>query len=200
MDNVHYLKEGGMNLVIGLEYITKENHMSLTEVATLLGITRKSISNWTKGWQSIPKKHLGKLSTYFGVPEHYFQKELNDSEKLEVQIAKFTKEDMNRQKIGEEQQNESIVNMLNHEREIEQLVINLRNEIADSDEKQDVLRRVAQILKEENDLRIETLNMFVMCMGGFMGGNPFTTFKNEELGKDLFLLLKKHGIVSGDLD
>ena len=186
--------------MIGLEYIAKENHMSLTEVASLLGITRKSISNWTKGWQPIPKKHLGKLSVYYGVSEHYFQKELNAAEKLEVQIAKHIKEDRGRQQIGEEQENTSIVNMLSHEVDIEQLAIGLRNAIADDGDKLEVIQRVVSIFQEENDVRMETLNMFVMCMGDFMGGSPFTEFKNEELGKDLFLLLKKHGIVSGDLD
>ncbi|MEK4245287.1 helix-turn-helix transcriptional regulator [Psychrobacillus sp. FSL K6-2684] len=186
--------------MIGLEYIAKEFHMRLTDIANILGVTRKSISNWTKGWQTIPKKHLGKLSLYFGVPEHYFQKELNDIEKLEVHVAKLTKEDIRRQQIGEEHQNEAIVRMLSNEIDIEELSISLRNEISSSDDKLDVIRRVVHILQEKNDIRFEALYMFLMCMGDFMGGKPFTVFKNEELGKELFLLLKKHEIVYGDLD
>lgn len=173
--------------MIGLEYIVKEFHMSFTDVANLLGITRKSITNWTKGWQSIPRKHLGKLSAYFGLKEEYFQKELNEAERLEVQIAKLKKEDSD---------NEIIVDLLNDKQKKVNL-LNQLDELVERDPKNyDVLFKVGEMLGKENEL----LEMFLISTQDCWGGNPFESFNNEHLGKKMFYLFKEYGLVTGDLD
>lgn len=178
--------------MIGLEYIVKEFHMSLTDVANLLGITRKSITNWTKGWQPIPKKHLGKLSDYFGVKAEYFQKELNEVEKLEIQKAKFQKESHT--------ESELIVNLLSHEINKVKLFEQLEKAVEKDTKNYKILFEINKILDNEKSQKYEVLNMFLICLKECWGGNPFESFENEQLGIEMFYLLKKHGIANGEID
>ncbi|MFJ7859847.1 helix-turn-helix domain-containing protein [Peribacillus sp. NPDC097206] len=173
--------------MIGLEYIVKEFHMSFTDVANLLGITRKSITNWTKGWQPIPKKHLGKLSAHFGIKEEYFQKELNEAQRLEVQIAKLEREDSG---------NHLIVDLMNDKRKKIDLLNHLDVLVESNPENYDILHEVGIMLEQKNEL----LEMFLISLKDHLGGRPYMFFENEQLGKEMFYLFKKYGIVTGDLD
>lgn len=76
--------------MIGLEYICKLYRKSYNSVAEELGISRQSINGWVKGARKIPKKHLSKLSEIFdGLDEEYFQKELTELDKIEIQQDKI---------------------------------------------------------------------------------------------------------------
>jgi len=179
--------------MIGLEYIVKEFHMSFTEVGELLGVSRKSVSNWRNGWQSIPKKHLGILSEYFGVPENYFQKELNEAEKVQIQIIKIEKQERY-------SSNKAVLDLLDNEMVMEQLLIKIRGSIDKEDDNYNVFRNIVKLIEENDKKRIDALKMFLLCFQSDFGGNPFLNFENGDLGIDLHSDLSKHGVNVGELD
>ncbi|KOY66340.1 YdaS family helix-turn-helix protein [Clostridium sporogenes] len=76
----------------GIEYVLALYNMPHTELARELGITRQNINQWVKGKGKIPKKYLPVLSKMFNVPEEYFQKEINDIDKLIIQKEKLKME------------------------------------------------------------------------------------------------------------
>lgn len=78
--------------MIGLEYILIIYNQKQQSVAEYLGIKHQNINLWIKGRQMISKKHLPKLEEMFGIPKEYFQKELNDVDKLVIKNAKLQKE------------------------------------------------------------------------------------------------------------
>ena len=78
--------------MIGLEYILGVYNMQHIELAERLGIKKQNINLWIKRKQNIPKKYLPVLEKLFGLKKEYFQKELNEVEKLEIQKEKLKKE------------------------------------------------------------------------------------------------------------
>ncbi|MBM7869249.1 plasmid maintenance system antidote protein VapI [Clostridium pascui] len=78
--------------MIGLEYILSLYNMPHTKLAEELGIARQNINLWIKGKGKIPKKYLPKLSEMFNIAEEYFQKELNEIDKLKIQKLKIKNE------------------------------------------------------------------------------------------------------------
>ncbi|MDK2828906.1 MAG: hypothetical protein PWP67_1719 [Clostridium butyricum] len=78
--------------MIGLEYILGIYNMQHIELAEKLGIRKQNINLWIKKKQNIPKKYLPVLEELFGLNKEYFQKELNELEKLEIQKEKLKKE------------------------------------------------------------------------------------------------------------
>lgn len=78
--------------MIGLEYICKLYNKKFTTIADELGITRQVVNIWIKGKKPIAKKHLPKLAEIFNLSEEYFQKELTELDKLEIQKIKFSNE------------------------------------------------------------------------------------------------------------
>jgi transcriptional regulator with XRE-family HTH domain len=77
-----------VNTLIGLEFIVKQFNMSFSEVADILGISRKTVNDWTKERSNIPKKRLEELSDYFRLPEHLFQKKLTLGEEEKIKLSK----------------------------------------------------------------------------------------------------------------
>lgn len=75
-----------------IKYISSTFGISLSEVARELGVTPQTINDWMNGRRNIPQKRLEQLSAYFDLPEGYFQKELLNSERLEVQKKKLEQE------------------------------------------------------------------------------------------------------------
>jgi transcriptional regulator with XRE-family HTH domain len=61
-------------------------------VAEELGISKQVVNSWIKGRYKISKKHLPKLVEMFKQPEEYFQKELSELEKLDIQKIKVHNE------------------------------------------------------------------------------------------------------------
>lgn len=66
--------------------------MQHQDLAKKLGIRKQNINLWIKGKQDISKKYLPELSETFGIGESYFQKELDDVDKLVVQKQKLSRE------------------------------------------------------------------------------------------------------------
>ena len=71
--------------------------MGNTELSEKLGIKKQNISRWFKGERKIPEKYLTKLSEIFEIDASYFQKELNEIDKLEIQKIRLENS------IGEEE-------------------------------------------------------------------------------------------------
>lgn len=63
--------------------------MQHIELAEKLGIKKQNINMWVKRKQKIPKKYLPVLEEIFKLDQIYFQKELNEIEKLEIQKEKL---------------------------------------------------------------------------------------------------------------
>lgn len=78
--------------MIGLEYICKLYDKKFINIAEELGVARQIVNIWIKGKKPIANKHLPKLSEIFNLPEEYFQKELEELDKLEIQKIKFHNE------------------------------------------------------------------------------------------------------------
>ncbi len=78
--------------MIGFEYICKLFNVQYKHVAEELGITKQTVNSWTSGRRKIPKKYLPILSKKFNISEKYFQKELNEIDKMEIQNIKLKSE------------------------------------------------------------------------------------------------------------
>lgn len=78
----------------GLEYILDLYNMQHIELAEKLGIKKQNINLWLRDEsRKIPKKYLPILSEIFGgLDEKYFQKELDDIDRLIIQKEKLKKE------------------------------------------------------------------------------------------------------------
>lgn len=76
--------------MIGLEYILKLWDMQQDELAKKLEIKKQNINYWVSGKRNIPKKYLPVLSEIFGgLNEEYFQKELTELDKIDIQQSKI---------------------------------------------------------------------------------------------------------------
>ncbi|MCB2292419.1 helix-turn-helix domain-containing protein [Clostridium algoriphilum] len=75
--------------MIGLEFILNLYGMQQQELAVKLKIKKQNINLWFKGRQDVSKKHLHTLSEMFNIPQEYFQKELGEIDKLEIQKMKL---------------------------------------------------------------------------------------------------------------
>ncbi|WP_455544420.1 helix-turn-helix domain-containing protein [Intestinibacter sp.] len=80
--------------IIGLEYILALYNMQHIDLAEGLGIKKQNINMWIKGKQKIPKKYLPVLEEIFGINSNYFNKNINEVDKLEIQKEKL-KRDLN---------------------------------------------------------------------------------------------------------
>lgn len=78
--------------MIGFEYILQLHNVSLTELSKELGMARTNFYNWIDGKRKIPDKYIEILSNKFKIPEEYFQKELDDIDKLQIQKIKLNNE------------------------------------------------------------------------------------------------------------
>jgi transcriptional regulator with XRE-family HTH domain len=75
--------------MIGLEYILSLYGVQHQELAEKLGIKKQNINLWIKGKQNVSKKYLPTLSEMFGIDEEYFQKEVDEIDKLLIQKEKI---------------------------------------------------------------------------------------------------------------
>lgn len=78
--------------MIGLEYILNLYNIQHNDLAEKLDIKRQNINLWIKKKQNISKKYLPILSDMFDIPEVYFQKEINEFDKLEIQKIKINQD------------------------------------------------------------------------------------------------------------
>ena len=80
------------------------------DLANYLGIKKQNINLWIKGKQKIPKKYIPILEEYFGIDKDYFNKNIDEIDKLEIQKEKL-KRDLN--PIIKEQQSVYIADEVN---------------------------------------------------------------------------------------
>jgi len=75
----------------GVEYVTQLKGWTVTELAEKIGLARPTVALWLKG-RKIPKKHLPKLVELFGIDAEYFDKELDEVDKLRIQKKKLSQD------------------------------------------------------------------------------------------------------------
>lgn len=78
--------------IIGLEYILTLYEMQHIDLAESLGIKKQNINMWIKEKQRIPKKYLPILKDIFNINEEYFNKNIDDIDRLEIQKEKLKKD------------------------------------------------------------------------------------------------------------
>jgi transcriptional regulator with XRE-family HTH domain len=66
--------------------------MQHIELAEKLGIKKQNINLWIKKKQNIPKKYLPILEETFGIKKEYFNKEIDEIDKLEIQKEKLKRD------------------------------------------------------------------------------------------------------------
>lgn len=151
-----------MNL-IGLEYILNLYNIPQIELAEKLGIKKQNINLWLKGKQKISKKHLPALEKMFGISNEYFNKELTEIDKLEIQKEKLKKDlkpvikEYDR-KFGIGEENEMIEVPVYDKEEV--------NRIEETIDKARILEKIKNALNaiEENPY-IETYKLIAEIMG-----------------------------------
>lgn len=75
--------------MIGLSFIAQTFRMEYKTVAESIGVMPQTVQDWLKGRRRIPAVRLRKLADLFGLPERYFQKELTDSDKIDILISRI---------------------------------------------------------------------------------------------------------------
>lgn len=78
--------------MIGLEYIVNLYNYQFKDIAEELGVSKQVVNGWIKERYKISRKHLPKLSNIFNIPEQYFQKELTELDKCNIQEIKLSNE------------------------------------------------------------------------------------------------------------
>lgn len=78
--------------IIGFEYICNLFGISYTDISDKLKISKQTINSWTSRRRNIPQKYLPVLSKEFRIPEEYFQKELTEIDKINIQKTKLNNE------------------------------------------------------------------------------------------------------------
>lgn len=89
---IKLIKRGGVNILIGLEFIIQISNIGSTDVAEKLGIRKQNISRWFSGDRPLPEKYLPQLEDIFNLPKEYFSKELNENDKIKIQQIKVATE------------------------------------------------------------------------------------------------------------
>lgn len=72
--------------MIGLEYILELYGVQHKDLAEELGIRKQNINMWMKGKKNIPQKYLPVLAEKYRMPVEYFQKELTDIDKRNIDL------------------------------------------------------------------------------------------------------------------
>lgn len=75
--------------MIGLSFIAQTFGVEYKGVAESIGVIPQTLQDWLKGRRRIPAPRLRQLAEMFGIPEMYFQKELDDSDKLDILIMRL---------------------------------------------------------------------------------------------------------------
>ena len=203
--------------MIGLEYILDIYNVMHQDLAETLGIKKQNINLWIKGKQNISKKYIPKLSEMFKIPEEYFQKDVDEVDKLKIQRIKHDNDYVEivdtyiDRETGEEVafryedfEHERYGNLLTYEIKVEELRKNLQqtidNELESDDEYihpdklQDeseklvnVYTEFVNIIKESPKAGREMLQRIITGIRMYQGKNE----SDDELSKDICSALKK---------
>lgn len=78
--------------MFGLTYIRNLFNMSMDDVAKKLGVSKQTLSKWENKKIKISDERLNQLSSLFNTPKEYFEKELDEINKINIQQLKIQKE------------------------------------------------------------------------------------------------------------
>lgn len=79
----------GKFIMIGLEYLNEIYGLSATDLGKRINVSRQTVNDWLRERRIIPKKHYEKLKEIFKVPEDFFQKQVTELDKLQIQRIKL---------------------------------------------------------------------------------------------------------------
>lgn len=204
--------------MIGLQYIADTFHMEYKTVAEKVGVSKQTFQDWIKGRRKIPQQRLEALSRLFGINEvEWFQKELTDSEKTEVQIHYFQQtdvieevEDTHVNDDGQEytvkysvSQNKSIIDFLHERSEEDQLLERtseaIRYDHAEGKDNKAMLEQFLKVMEGEATQR-RTIQLILYALteyakdewGGI--GPQFIKFNENGFFDKFSSLLKDFGL------
>jgi transcriptional regulator with XRE-family HTH domain len=188
--------------MIGLEYILNIYDIQHQDLAEKLGIRKQNINLWIKGKQNVSKKYLPTLSEMFGVDEEYFQKELDDIDKLIIQKEKLKRE-LKPEIIGYNEQlmfgdntdlvqkpiyNTKVVNDIELEIEKAKIVGDFREAVSNihNDIELQMFDQIALLLKEHKNERIleytiDAVSHYYNVLPDWVGGPESDEFVYEFL-------------------
>lgn len=136
--------------MFGFEFILNTFESNPNQLSEELGIRRQSVYEWIKK-KKVPNSRLKQLSEMFLVPEEYFNKELTQSEMLEIE-TKYKNE-----KIIQvlEEKRVSVKEIFGHQ-ELNDLVLSLYRKMIFDEKNVNTLYRKMTILKNILYLIIES--------------------------------------------
>ncbi len=157
--------------MIGLEYVLKLWNITQQELADKLNIKRQNIDAWIRGKRKIPQKHIKSLIEIFnGVSEEYFQKELTEIDKINIQKIKVFNEakeieyeDIVRDETGKQITVTKIYTDLSEIMSLELqrneivLIKKISNQMKDNSELIEIYEKLAKIIKH-GGIDISTIN------------------------------------------
>jgi transcriptional regulator with XRE-family HTH domain len=76
--------------MIGLEKVIQVFNLNANQIAKKLGVSRQTVYDWLKGKRKIPKKRIEQLANlpeFKFVNKELFQKEINEIDKLDIELA-----------------------------------------------------------------------------------------------------------------
>lgn len=168
--------------MIGLQYIADTFHMEYKTVAEKVGVSKQTFQDWIKGRRKIPLQRLETLSKLFGIAEvEWFQKELTDSEKTEIQIHYFQQSDVIEEveatHIGDDgqehtvmysvSQNKSIIDFLQEKSEEDRLLERteeaIRNDHAEGKDNKVMLEQLLTVMERKATKR-RTLELVLYAL------------------------------------
>ena len=181
--------------MIGIEYLCKLNDLNFVKLGEECGVTRQVVNSWVKGRSKVSEKHKEKLEKLFNVPFIYFNKELNDIDKIELQKMKIERE-MKKVSYKYEIENDLYLEFLDYQIKIKKLSnriydliysriktvgnINGFNEIfQESDDVYDTFLSLLNIIKKDN-IRSKTIKEVIEGLELYSGGES-----ENELSKEL---------------
>jgi transcriptional regulator with XRE-family HTH domain len=147
--------------MIGLQFIAETFHMEYKSIAEQIGVSKQTFQDWLKERRKIPQQRLEQLSAMFGIMDkELFQKELSDSERLEIQMLYFQKTDKHYEvempvidHYGNEytnthshSQNKDIIEFLQEKSEEARLVESVERIISTDGEEKDVTKEMIKNL------------------------------------------------------
>ncbi|MGG2091900.1 helix-turn-helix transcriptional regulator [Bacillus sp. S13(2024)] len=185
--------------MIILEYIIKLKEMKKKDVAAIAEVYPQVLNDWLKQRRPIPKDKLIKLSDYFDIPMEYFEKESNAQNQIAVNSLLNKSE-----KVEKPSKYNDVIplvlddleKLLRNDTQVESLLIDGYNV---SDRVLEVLTDLALLLniyaKEDVSKIFIIENFFTMLLMRDTSWEKNVEESNDELWKDLFIVLKKHKVI-----
>ncbi|MFJ9501472.1 helix-turn-helix domain-containing protein [Brevibacillus centrosporus] len=205
--------------MIGLQFIADTFQMEYKSVAEKIGVSKQTFQDWIKERRKIPTQRLQQLSELFGVNDvGLFQKELTESEKLDVQMFYFQKtdnvEDVEVPRIGEDgkvylakgtiSQNQNVIDFLSERsrevRLLEDVERSITGQEPENEANKKTLSNVLQVFDSSGQDK-KTLDMVLFYLTEYQkedywGGMPsqFSKYADKGFFEKFKALLKESGL------